>query len=208
MNENLYDDLGVNEDATPEEIKKAYRDKAKEHHPDKEGGDADKMAVVNKAYAVLSDPDRRQKYDDTGETKEEAFASKFASFMGQILPQVISETKNVNHQNLVEAIRSKVMKNQVDFQRAIVDVEKQIHHFDNIKNRMSSKKDKTIMIILKENIKSRKRLIKGIENDIKFMKECAEVLNDYNYMVDEIIPNTSGQPLPNDFFQLGGIRFT
>lgn len=184
MNEDLYRDLGVEPDATDEEIKKAYWNKAKENHPDKEGGNAEKMALINKAHAILSNPSKRKKYDETGETEEQAFSSKFASFMAQILTQVINETSNVNQQNLIASIKVKVLKNQTDFYRAISDVEKEIHHFDNIKNRMSTKKDKTMIMILEETIKSKKRLIKGIENDIQFMKHCYEVLNDYDYMID------------------------
>lgn len=55
--------LGVTKSATPEEIKKAYRKLASQHHPDK-GGDTAKFQQVQEAYAVLSDPQKRQMYDN------------------------------------------------------------------------------------------------------------------------------------------------
>lgn len=58
-----YKILGVDKDATSEQLRKAYRTKAKELHPDREGGDAEGMAAVNRAYATLSDPELRQRYD-------------------------------------------------------------------------------------------------------------------------------------------------
>lgn len=55
--------LGVSKNATPEEIKKSYRKLASQHHPDK-GGDTAKFQQIQEAYAVLSDPQKRQQYDN------------------------------------------------------------------------------------------------------------------------------------------------
>jgi curved DNA-binding protein len=55
--------LGVSKSATPDEIKKAYRKLASQHHPDK-GGDTAKFQQIQEAYAVLSDPEKRQQYDN------------------------------------------------------------------------------------------------------------------------------------------------
>lgn len=65
----LYQTLGVDPTATPEQIKKARRKKAAAVHPDK-GGDHEQMAAINRAYDVLSDPERRRRYDATGEEKQ------------------------------------------------------------------------------------------------------------------------------------------
>lgn len=61
-----YETLGVKRDASGEELRKAFRRKAKQHHPDRQGGDAQKMARTNRAYETLSDPSRRLTYDKTG----------------------------------------------------------------------------------------------------------------------------------------------
>src|ERR1039457_3860738 len=65
----LYGLLGVASNATDEEIKRAYRRKAREHHPDANAGDAAAEArfkEVSLAYEVLRDPDRRARYDRFG----------------------------------------------------------------------------------------------------------------------------------------------
>lgn len=59
---NLYETLGVSKDASHDEIKKAYRKLANQHHPDK-GGDQDKFKDISVAYDTLSDPKKRQEYD-------------------------------------------------------------------------------------------------------------------------------------------------
>jgi molecular chaperone DnaJ len=60
--ENYYDTLGVSETATQEEIKKAFRTKSKELHPDR-GGDEEQFKKVNEAYSTLSDDGKKQEYD-------------------------------------------------------------------------------------------------------------------------------------------------
>jgi curved DNA-binding protein len=64
-----YKDLGLERTATPAEIKKAYRTLVKKHHPDKNNGDKaseERFKVISEANEVLSDPEKRKKYDQLG----------------------------------------------------------------------------------------------------------------------------------------------
>lgn len=61
-----YEVLGVNKSASQDEIKKAFRKAAIKHHPDKEGGDEVKFKEANEAYEVLSNSDKKQRYDQFG----------------------------------------------------------------------------------------------------------------------------------------------
>jgi len=63
VNKDYYKILGLERTATDEEIKKAFRKLALEHHPDK-GGDEEKFKEINEAYEVLSDPKKRRAYDN------------------------------------------------------------------------------------------------------------------------------------------------
>ena len=66
---NYYEVLGVEKDATPEQIKSAYRKLAMKYHPDRNQGDekaAEKFKEVNEAHEVLSDPTKRKNYDTYG----------------------------------------------------------------------------------------------------------------------------------------------
>jgi molecular chaperone DnaJ len=64
---NLYDTLGVPKNASADEIKKAYRKLAREHHPDS-GGDETRFKEIQGAYDVLADPEKRKQYDAYGAT--------------------------------------------------------------------------------------------------------------------------------------------
>lgn len=69
MSKNYYDTLGITKSATADEIKKAYRKKAMEWHPDKHKGDEKaekKFKEINEAYQVLSDAQKKQQYDTFG----------------------------------------------------------------------------------------------------------------------------------------------
>ena len=65
-----YSNLGVGKDASADDIKRAFRKKASENHPDKAGGDKAQFQVVAAAYAVLGDAERRKRYDDTGQSDD------------------------------------------------------------------------------------------------------------------------------------------
>jgi len=65
MSSDYYDVLGVKKGATKADIKKAFREKAKKHHPDKGGNEAE-FKKINEAYETLSDDSKRSQYDQFG----------------------------------------------------------------------------------------------------------------------------------------------
>ena len=67
--QDYYKTLGVEKKAAEKDIKRAYRDLAKKHHPDRNPGDKkaeEKFKEINEAYQVLSDPEKRARYDQLG----------------------------------------------------------------------------------------------------------------------------------------------
>lgn len=95
MSKDYYNILGVEKSASKDEVKRAFRKKAHEYHPDK-GGDEQKFKEVNEAYQVLGDETKRQQYDQFGTTFDQAGggAGGFSGFGSQ------SGFHNVNFEDL------------------------------------------------------------------------------------------------------------
>ncbi len=68
MAKDYYKILGIERNASDEEIKKAFRSLAHKYHPDKEGGNEAKFKEINEAYQVLGDPKKKSQYDQFGQT--------------------------------------------------------------------------------------------------------------------------------------------
>ncbi len=68
MSDDYYAALGVERTATADDIKRAYRRLAHQHHPDKASGDEEKFKKINAAYEVLGDEQKRAQYDRFGNT--------------------------------------------------------------------------------------------------------------------------------------------
>lgn len=83
-----YAELGVDRDASDDQIKKAFRRKSKKAHPD-HGGTADEFVRLKKAHLVLSDADRRKKFDETGDVDEAAIGTVESRAMG-VISEIIS----------------------------------------------------------------------------------------------------------------------
>ena len=83
MSEDLYAILGIEKNASEDEIKKAYRKLAKKYHPDvnKTKEAEEKFKQINDAYSILSDPKKRQNYDTYGDPEGNQFGG-FGGFSG------------------------------------------------------------------------------------------------------------------------------
>lgn len=86
MSEDLYSTLGVSKSASQQEIKSAYRKVARKYHPDvnKDPGAEQKFKDIQKAYSVLSDSERKQRYDQFGVADDSAAGNQggFGGFEG------------------------------------------------------------------------------------------------------------------------------
>lgn len=88
---NYYEILGLNQDASHDDIKKAYKRLALQHHPDKNKGNDTKFKKINEAYQVLGDPEKRKIYNQVNINHEDL--SNYGHLFDMLFNIVITMTK-------------------------------------------------------------------------------------------------------------------
>jgi curved DNA-binding protein CbpA len=126
-----YETLGVPPDASEETIKKAYRRARAKAHPDREGGDHSQMQLVQRAWETLSDPQKRERYDHTGEdgsgsepSVEQRAQQVFSQMLDEWLEseQFVEPLKTFNAS--VARVKSKIAANLTEARKKLVQIDK------------------------------------------------------------------------------------
>lgn len=101
---NHYERLGVDPDATADDVKRAYRSKARENHPDK-GGSAEAFAPIAAAYETLSNPQRRLLYDATGQDRRTPIEKDVEQILLTLFNEALTQADDIE---IVAFVRERV----------------------------------------------------------------------------------------------------
>ena len=104
---NPYRILGLNKDASKEEIKEAYKKLAKLHHPDK-GGNEEMFKLIKSAYELLINEESRNHFDETGEVLKNDFTQRFNNFIEKVVVPSIHQILNVGTVDVIKHIGNAV----------------------------------------------------------------------------------------------------
>lgn len=188
MWENLYSILGVNKDATQEELKKAYRDKSKELHPDKPGGDKEKMQNIAKAYEILSNPDKRKLYDITGETDKDPIDMQVNDEVVNIFMLAISDpNSDIRHENILRKCKGIAYQNITKQRQNILIASRALKLLEEVLKRVSSKDGvpNVIGASVEAEIDSVKGQILVMEESLKLFDLVHKAFDLYSYTTDK-----------------------
>lgn len=187
---NHYERLGVAKDASADEIRAAYRKLAQKHHPDKEGGDQEIFKAVQRAYEVLGDPERREKYDATGDDREVESLRQAA--LGQIamLLSAVVENHDVDHRNLVHEMRLAVNGRELNDRKSIKELERQVAKREKVLKRLKHKGEGNNLLaeMTQREIHNRKLQIAGGHKALELHAEVLKILEDYDYRAEIELP--------------------
>lgn len=176
---NPYDELNVSTDATGRDIKKAYKRAASEHHPDKSTGDGGKFHNIKLAYDVLSDPQRRAKFDETGDIDtnvsshdpvDERLTQLFTSIINdeQFTGDIVNNAKDIVNNALGDLVKA-ISKSQFKISK----LEKRLGRV------LVSDGDNMFEIILSGNIAQLNAQISKMTDEQNVMNGVLERLNLY-----------------------------
>ena len=195
MNQNLYEILGLEKDASPSLVKKAYRRKSSENHPDRKPDGHDGMAEINKAYAILSDPEKRKNYDETDSTQTASREDRVNNIFQEFLFQTSENCSSV-HETITRS--EHLMKEAISKAKTLIFANR--HEL-----RILEKKQKGYVfkgkgadlfgMRLSGKIESVVKTINKIEDEISLVEEAMKLLIEYE--ATDFPPNVPVQVFGN-----------
>ena len=185
----LYDVLGVSKEATQKEIRKAYIQLSKEHHPDK-GGNEEKFKEINAAHEILSDVSRRKIYDETGATEKFSPEVK-KTFFQSVYQELI--LPNVQKQPFVtkDDIVGMLFKALQDAKKIVAQDKNKLKNVKNFQKRMkksNKNQDPWLLDSLEESIMDLKMKVFHLEYQMELMSELKKYIAEgyeFQYITDE-----------------------
>ena len=180
-----YDTLGVGKDAAPEEVKRAFRKRARATHPDA-GGKTEEFQAVNAAYQVLSDPGRRRRYDETGDDGAHVDeAAQILNAVGNLVFQII-EAVDVSKNDVIDLARREIKKAISDSEVHRVQVQKAIAKRERAAKRLTRRSGQNMLgMMVEHEIGKMKGNITAIDDLIAMRRKMLVLLDDYEYAVDK-----------------------
>ena len=185
----LYRLLGLKRGATKEEVRKAYRRKAKVTHPDK-GGSAEAFSALTTAHEVLSDPKRREKYDTSGEIEEKKpdnFDGSAVEVIAQKLGLLIHAEQELTGIDIGAAIEQSIRDDIARRQSSIAEQTRAIERAGKLRARVKRKAggaDNMLARVLDWHERSSKDHIKKNEEAVSSMERALEILDGYLFIDD------------------------
>lgn len=177
----LYEILGVAVEVTEAELKVAYRQKSKEHHPDK-GGDPETMKLIVEAYEILSNPEKRERYDKTGEKQYRSFEVEFMDYVETIYMDVLSKN-NYETDDLVNCFKDHAKDRIGELEEQMAAFELNIEILTKVKERLSTKGNTTLIAVTEKHIHDNAHKLAVVKSAQIFLTKCLLVYADYSYQL-------------------------
>ena len=192
----LYLILGLGRAATFQEIQRAYRRKAKTAHPDA-GGSDEAFSELSTAYTVLSDPDRRKRYDDTGEInipRADTLDASAFEVIAQKLGLILHAEQDLTALDLGALIEGAIREDMDQRRANIVGHTRAIERTVRLRKRIKRKangRDNLLARVLDWHEASSREQIKKGEASVSSMERALEILKDYSF-AEELQPGVTG----------------
>lgn len=185
-----YETLGVGKDADGETIKRAYRKRSRETHPDRNPGDKqseDEFKAVNNAYMVLSDPTRRKRYDDVGDDDDSVKPNYFtllSTLLSSILQEGFGKGQEPNTINVLHLMNQKLVSAMLAIDKNRDTAKRAIKYLKKAKALLKDKEDGILYSVIQRDIDETERSFRAFEDDHERHKQALAYLKQCKYDYD------------------------
>lgn len=192
---NPYEELDVPEDASDEEISRAYREKAKETHPDR-GGDAKDFARANEAYQMLSCSKRRRHYDKYGEDKKQDGNVSEAEKL--VIAWCREELLKDPKQNIFTKVRARLCSTRDGVKNQVKRAEKGLRKLQDAQKKMERENEGTenreglglMLSMIGSEITQLQGKIEAMEEQIPWFGDALQLIDGLKYSSEDSFDST------------------
>ena len=187
-----YEILGVSPEASATEIKAAHREAVKVHHPDA-GGDPADFLRAQRAYAILSDPERRARYDSTGIEDDATAAEEQQAYaaVAALVLQVLDGAGDLGRTDVVAAVRGALRDQEKAHQVARTKIEALMKRVGVLRSRLrwSGPGEDALDGLIAAREAALEAAMTSESNKLKVIGRALEVLRHYSYSLDPTPPD-------------------
>lgn len=179
---NPYEILGVELNASNEDIKQKYRQLASENHPDK-GGDTEKFQLISLAYQILTDPIKRKTYDQNGIFfADSSIFQEAKEHIHRIFTNQLAVHDPESH-DLILSMKVEVNTSKSHVLHSLEQTKLNIQRFTKIKNKlkMKQKSENILLDLLETRINDSNVDIKGLTRRLQVYEYIVTILDNYHY---------------------------
>ena len=186
-----YEILGISPEASASEIKVAHREAVKAHHPDA-GGDPADFVRAQRAYAILSDPDRRAYYDRTGIEDEATVAEEQQAHtaIAALVLQALDSGRDLDRTDVVAAVGAALRDKEKTHQLARTKLEAGMKRIGVLRSRLcwSGPGENGLDSLIVAREAALEAAVIAETNKLKVLGRALELLRHYSYSLDPTPP--------------------
>lgn len=189
-----YEQLGVERNATPAEITKAYRRKAILVHPDRNPDDEHaktKFQLLQEAYEILRDPTRRAKYDASGDGSKDNLQARATALLVGLIERVVTDACNAavagQSLNIVASLRSQIHASTREVEGHQISVNSHLPRVRKLLKRTRRKNGEGSLIedALNAQIQKAEDALVTQKNTLDAYREMLRMLEEYEDVADK-----------------------
>lgn len=188
----LYEILGVNKEASSEEIKKAFYELSKKYHPDKNKGEhSEEFLDIKLAYEVLSDDTRRNLYDTTGLSETLSIKDKAIQFIQEMYLAIIQNGSiNLKTYNIFNIMKDNINNSISKIKQGLSSVNILIERHKECLKRIETEENNFFKIFSQGAIDKLEQELEFLKREISLMEEILIILKKFKYVCEETSDNS------------------